>query len=375
MNIIERIESQLDDRFINAVSSETGLAPEETRTGTRAAIPALLASLLSATSKPAGAKALGSVLKEQNLLGNLSAMLTGSDTRSMMSTGVSALTSLLGEGKLSGLANAIGGFAGIGQSQSRSLIGMLFPVALGVLGQGQRGTPSVDGILRSLRGQKNEIADAIPASVASSLHSTGLLDALEEGPAPRRQAASATATSATSAAAAPRYASASPRPAERKRSRFWPIAAGLGVLALAAWGLTRFMDNEPDRRSETTQVASLGASDIDLSVGNVDLREEMTSVVDRASQSLRGVTDADSARAALPTLTELNGDLDNMTPLVNRLPEPARNAFAQLARSGHGRLEGEVDRIQSIPAVPDNVKQVVRELSGKLESFFARGRG
>ena len=130
MNIIERIESQLDDRFINAVSSETGLAPEETRTGTRAAIPALLASLLSATSKPAGAKALGSVLKEQNLLGNLSAMLTGSDTRSMMSTGVSALTSLLGEGKLSGLANAIGGFAGIGQSQSRSLIGMLFPVAL-----------------------------------------------------------------------------------------------------------------------------------------------------------------------------------------------------------------------------------------------------
>ena len=383
MNIIERIESQLDDRFINAVSTETGLGPEETRTGTRAAVPALLASLMSAISKPAGAKALGSVMKDQNMLGNVSSMLTGSGTRSLMSTGVNALTSLLGEGKLAGLSNAIGSFAGVGPSQSRSLIGMLFPVALGVLGQGQRGTPSVDGILRTLRGQRNEIADAMPASVASSLHSTGLLDALEEEPATRRSAASATATSTTSTTSAttPRYATASTRPPERKGSRFWPIAAGLAVLALAVWGLTRFMDNEPDRQiaadraSESTQVAALGDSDIDLSVGNVDLRQQMTSVVDRASQSLQGVTDEDSARAALPTLAELNGDLDNMTPLVDRLPEPARNAFAQIARSGHGRLEAEVDRIESIPAVPDNVKQVVRELSGKLESFFARGRG
>lgn len=386
MNIIERIESQLDDRFINSVSTETGLGREETKTTTRAAVPALLASLMSAISKPAGAKALGSALKDQNLLGNISSMLSGSDgsagsgTPSLMSTGVNMLTSLLGEGKLSGLANAVGSFSGIGQSQSRSLLGMLFPVALGVLGQGQGGTPSVDGILRTLKGQKNEIADAIPASVASSLHSTGLLDALEEERAPRRPAASATATS-TASGTTPRYAAASQRPVERKRNWFWPVAASLGVLALAAWGLTRFMDDEPDRRiaadtdSETTQVAALPASDIDLRVGDVDLRQQMTSVVDRASQSLRGVTDADSARAALPTLTELNGDLNTMTPLVDRLPEPARNAFAQIARSGHGRLEAEVDRIESIPAVPDNVKQVVRELSGKLESFFARGRG
>src|SRR5690606_38220492 len=105
------------------------------------AVPALLASLMSAISKPAGAKALGSALKDQSLLGNISSMLSGSggsSSRSLMSTGVNLLTSLLGEGKLSGLANAIGSFSGVGQSQSRSLLGMLFPVALGVLGQGQR---------------------------------------------------------------------------------------------------------------------------------------------------------------------------------------------------------------------------------------------
>lgn len=378
MNIIELIESQLDDRYTNAVTNETGLSADETRTATRAAIPALLASLLSSISKPAGTKALGSVLKDQNLLGNLSSMFTGSGTQSMISTGIGALTSLLGEGKLSSLANAISGFAGIGQGQSRSLIGMLFPLVMGALGREQRGgTPSVDGIARLLKSQKHEIADAMPAGVASSLRSTGLLDALDEEPVPRRASASTT----TATASTPRYATSTNRPVQKNRSWFWPIAAGVAALALVVWGLMQFTDDEPDRQIaadtslDTTQLAAVAPSDIDLRVGDVDLRQQLTGVVDRASQSLRGVTDAASAEAALPTLSELNDDLDTMIPLVDRLPEPARNAFADFARNGYSRLETEIDRIESIPAIPDSVKQIVSELSGKLESFFARGRG
>src|SRR5690606_22770689 len=64
MNIIELIESQLDDRFTQTATRETGLSADQTRTATRAAIPALLASLLSAFSKPGGMKALGSLLKD-----------------------------------------------------------------------------------------------------------------------------------------------------------------------------------------------------------------------------------------------------------------------------------------------------------------------
>lgn len=379
MNIIELIESHLDDRFTQAATSETGLSADETRTTTRAAIPALLASLLSAVSKPAGSKALGSVLKDQSLFGNLSSMLTGSGSHSMVSTGIGALTPLLGEGKLSSLVNAIGGFSGIGANQSRSLIGMLFPVIMGVLGREERsgGAPSADGIARLLKSQKREIADAMPASVASSLRSTGILDALEAEPAPRRRAETATATAST-----PRYASTPQRPTERRRGWFWPAAAGLVALALVVWGLTRLGGDEPDRRiatdtttDDTTDLAAIAPSDIDLNVGGVDLRQELTGVVDRATQSLRGVTDAQSAEAALPTLSELNDDLDDMMPMVDRLPDPARNAFADLARTNHGRLAAEINRIESIPAVPDGVKQAIRELDGKLQSFFTRGRG
>jgi len=379
MNIIELIERQLDDRFTTAAANETGLTADETRTATRAAIPAMLAGLLGSLSKPAGTKALGSVMKDQNMLGGVSSMLSGTGTQSLVGTGINALTSILGEGKLSSLVNAIGGYSGISQGQSRSLIGMLFPIAMGVLGREQRGgAGNVDGIARLLRGQKQAIAAAMPASVASSLRSTGMLDALDE--APTRPQTTASATTATTDTA-PRYTASTHRPAQRNRNWFWPIAAGLAAIALVIWGLTRFGNDEPDTRiaaddaDETTQLAAVAPSDIDLRVGDVDLRERFTGVIDRAAQSLRGVTDAASAEAALPTLSEVNDDLDGMTPLVNQLPESAQSAFASVARTGYGRLESEIDRIDAIPGLPDNVRQVVREISGKIEGFFARGRG
>src|SRR5690606_12913994 len=170
-------------------------------------------------------------------------------------------------------------------------------------------------------------------------------------------------------------------PIERGRNWLWPVAAGAAALALVVWGLTRVGDDEPERRiaadapDDTTRVAAVAPSDIDLTVGNVDLRESMTDVVDRASESLRGVTDAQSAEASLPTLSSVNEDLDDMMPLVERLPEPAQDAFADVAREGYGRLRPEIVRVQSMPAVPDGVKQTVRELGGKIESLFARGRG
>src|SRR5690606_9261567 len=212
MNIIELIENRLDDRFIDAAASETGLSPDETRTASRAAVPALLAGLLGAITKPGGTKALGSMLK-QGLLGDGSPIAGATAARSTAGSGIGSVTSLLGEGKLSSLINAIGGFSGIGHSQSRSLIGMVVPVVNDDLGRDQRGgTRRPEGIARLLGSQKREIADAIPASVASSLRSAGMLDALEEEPQRPR-----TAASTRTAESARRHTTETPRPVERKR--------------------------------------------------------------------------------------------------------------------------------------------------------------
>ena len=56
----------------------------------------------------------------------------------LVHTGTSTLTSLLGGTTTSALTNAIGQYAGIGDAGSKSLMGLLGPVVMGVLGQQQR---------------------------------------------------------------------------------------------------------------------------------------------------------------------------------------------------------------------------------------------
>src|SRR5262249_24639183 len=180
-NIIDLVKDQLSDRFGEAAADATGLGPEQTRKATGAAIPALLAGRLGSGATSTGARALVSALRtqDQGTLANLPSMMAGGDRQSLINSGLSMLTSVLGEGKLAGLIGALSDFGGINQSSGRSLIGLLHRVVMGVLGQQQRaGTLGIDGVMKLLEGQRANIAAAMPSSLATSLRSTGLLDSL-----------------------------------------------------------------------------------------------------------------------------------------------------------------------------------------------------
>ena len=58
----------------------------------------------------------------------------------MIDSGLNALTSLLGRTTTNELTNAVGKFADIGGAGSKSLLGLLGPVVMGVLGQQQSST-------------------------------------------------------------------------------------------------------------------------------------------------------------------------------------------------------------------------------------------
>lgn len=418
MNIIELIMSRLDDRFFDDAAHETGLSAEQTRTTTRAAIPALLTGLVSAIRRPTGTGSLGTSSGDGNLFGGLSSTLsstlTGSGARVSSADGLGAVTTMLGEGRLASIVNAISGHSGANASQSRSLLGMLFPAVMGILGREQRsgaggsgasGAMSLDGIARFLQGRRHEIAEALPAGVASSLRADGMLDDLEDEPghdsaAAYRAGASRDTTartgSARGTAGAPRTTvprhTATPLRAEKDRNWFWPVAAGLAALALVVWGVTQLGDDEPDRTvtadtqapaaepavepaDEPVQIAALPASERDLRVGNVDLGESLNDTVNQATATLSGISDEASAEAATPQLIALNEDLDALIPMADQLPESARSTFGSLAQDSYARVETEIDRIESLQAVPAATKDAARDLGSKLQSMFAPGRG
>ena len=190
-NLVSTITQVLSSNFVSRVASSLGLDGAQVEKALQAGAPALLAALTSLVSKPAGAAALNGAVAQQQpgVLTSLANMIGGSGQKALIDTGVSTLTSLLGGKTTSALTNAVGQYAGIGEGSSKSLMGVLGPVVMGVLGQQQRASGlDATGLANLLASQKDNIARALPAGFASYLSGTGILDRIT-GPMARPEPA------------------------------------------------------------------------------------------------------------------------------------------------------------------------------------------
>ena len=67
------------------------------------------------------------------------------------------------------------------EGSAKSLIGLVAPVVLGVLGRERRSRNlDTDGLISTLQSQKSAIANAMPSGLARALGSTGLLDGFDD---------------------------------------------------------------------------------------------------------------------------------------------------------------------------------------------------
>src|SRR5262249_56165456 len=152
--------------MIGGSAGGRGVTGRDAQSGISAAVPGLLAVLANAAAKPGGAQTMVDTVRQQSgLQDSLSGILGGSGQSAFIERGSSMLGSLLGGGQdQSMLAGVIDRIAGIGQNASNSLLGMLAPVVMGLIGQ-QIGIGNLNaGSLTSLfASQKEQIAQAMPA--------------------------------------------------------------------------------------------------------------------------------------------------------------------------------------------------------------------
>ena len=201
-NLVSYALQFLTPDMIGRIASALGLNRSEAQTGISAAVPALLAALTGVASKPGGAQNLVDTIKQQSgVLDSFKSMVGGGSQPPFIEKGSSLLNSLLGSHDKNALAGALGQFAGVGQNASNSLLGMLTPAVLGLIGKqlgpGKLDAGSLTGLLAS---QKQQIAQALPTGMSKLLGSTGLLDSLG-GVAGSAAAAAGQAGRATSDAA------------------------------------------------------------------------------------------------------------------------------------------------------------------------------
>jgi hypothetical protein len=388
MDLVRLIMEQLSPQLIGRIASALGLDPALAQKAVAAAVPALLSGLVSLVSKPEGASRLATMLRQQepSQVDRAASMIGSGNQQALVDQGTNTLSSLFGNPTLNSLSGTLGRFAGTGEGQAKSLLAMVAPIAMGVLG-GQQKSQGLDakGLTNLLTSQKDSIASAMPAGFAKLLGSTGLLegvsDRISDAGAGATRAAQATTTQMQSTARTTTAAATRQATATRGLSSWWPwIIAALVVLALLAFYWYGIRGGEQVAEPETppaTQPAPAAPETPapavepaqDLKVGDVDLGERVTTFFDGAQETLQGITDAASAQAALPKLEEMRTNVDQMSDLADQLPSEGKQALAGRVSSAMPALLELIDKMMAIPGVSDVLKPVVDPMRAKLESL------
>jgi hypothetical protein len=348
--------------MIGRIASALGLDRNNTQTAIGAAVPGLLAGLCGVATQPGGPQRLVDAVRQQTgTLGSLASVIGSAGQSSLIEKGSQILSSLLGGRDQTALVGAVGKYAGLGQTASGSLLGMLAPIVMATIGQ-QQGTRSLDagGIASLLSSQKDNIAAALPSGFANLLGGTGLLDSL--GSAARTATAAASQTARVTTSAARAMGDTGQRAAAVSlRWLYWliPLLAILAVLI--------YLFAKPAEQVAQQSVTAVQG----LTVGGLDIGKQVTDSITNLRTTLTGITDTASAQAALPKLREVTAQIDKVDGLLGQLSPEQRKVLAGVVNPLMPSLNQLFDKVLAIPGVAELLKPTIDGLREKLAVLTA----
>jgi hypothetical protein len=372
-NLISSMMQFLTPDMIGRIAGALGLNRSDAQSGVSAAVPALLAAFSGLADKPGGAQNLVNTIRQQSgVLDNFASMIGGNNQSSFIDRGSSLLTSLIGSNDKSTLASAIAMSTGLGQNGVSSLLGMLTPVVMGLIGRqiGARGL-DVGSITSLLASQKEQIAQALPAGMDRVLEGIGF-----ESLGAARSAATEAGRATTSQF--PQYTSARPAGTTRERDTTFGIPnwAYWALPLLALGGLLWYLLGRPAQHEVATQQAPPPTQSTaptqgmaptqSVMVGGVDIRHEIGDSLSDVRTSLQGVTDVASATAALPKLEAAKTQIDKVSGLVGRLTPDQRKIVAAVVAPAMPAINQLSEKVLEIPGVGDVLKPTIDPLKTKL---------
>jgi hypothetical protein len=370
MNLVSTIMQFLAPAIINKIAGSLGMGQGLAGKAIAAAIPAILAGLTGSASKSGGAAALAGALSKQDpgLLGNFANMIGGGAQKSLTDGGLGALSSLLGGSSTNALAGAVGKFAGIDSNQSSSLLGMLAPVVLGQLAQTQKSSGlDAGGLLNMLNGQKDNIAAAMPAGFSQLLEGSGVLDSV-----------AGNLKSAARTAAPVAHASADDGGFSLSK---WIVPLALGVLGLYllnSYGCNR----EPEKAAAPTPAAVTAPAKTETAPAKTETAPAKTEAAPAAAMpdlgsvtskalgaltaSLAGIKDVDTAKAAVPGLTDIAKQIDGVKTAAALLSGDAKKPIASLIAAALPGITSAVEKATGIPGVGALINPVLEPMVANL---------
>jgi hypothetical protein len=107
-----------------------------------------------------------------------------------------------------------------------------------------------------------------------------------------------------------------------------------------------------------------------LGDAGVALKGKFTDYFSALTGALDGIKDADTAKAALPGLEELEGSLGGLIGSVKDLPEAARPFFNQMVAGSQKAIADKVTSVLGLPGVEEILKPVLDKIIGLIGGFL-----
>ncbi len=387
-NIVDLIKDQVSDQMMGQIGGLVGGDSTQTSSALGGALPGLLSGLAKSAGTSSGAGALFNAVQKQDdgMLGNMGALLGGNDSSNVINQGSSLLGSLLGNGAMGKLAGALTGFSGLNSRGSSSLMGILAPIIIGVIKKKVfDGGLNAGGLASLLGDQQNNIAAAMPQGFSSQLESSGFLDSISAEP----MGAISTPEINTPNINTPEVNAPS---GGGFMKWLLPLAAVvvLGWLGLkyfgnqggdvtdAAQGAAATATDAASNAADSATNAVAGAADaagglsaealekakaaMPAGVDFDELSGGINDVFGSATDTFSGITDADSATAAIPALEEVSGKLGGLNDVMTRLPDAAKGPLQSIVSGGMGSLQPIVDKVMGLPGIGPILEPIVGPL-------------
>jgi Bacterial protein of unknown function (DUF937) len=369
-DLVASISRFITPDTIAKIASALGINRQAVEQAVGAGIPTILSGLVGLTSRPEGAQRLASVLLQQppGMLDEVKHALGGAEQVAMADHGSSILSALLGGGTMKSVAAAITDYAGIKEGAGKSILGLLGPVVLGVLGQQQRVSGlDAGGIANLLASQKDSIAKALPRGFAEQLSGTRILDSIGE-----------TWTGDTAAAA--RTAARARVPVDNRVSELraaetsaGPAPWALAALAIAAVAGLFWLLSGPQTEQVADQTAGRpaveGRAVAVPSVSVVEVTRLASTSVDGLRTTLASITDASSANDAMPKLRTMAADLDKLSDMAAKLPAESKQQVAAIVQKALPTINELCDKVLADPAAANVARPLVESVRAKLSTL------